>query len=119
MVMYSMIKALEEDIGKNVRLHFWDDKGDFNMEGKILELIHDKRVLVFEHAPQEAVRMNVTISRINLEGIIMRSIDHLKMTEKERKKRVKENAVALVPCPECGAKIYMVDSTKRPFKDLK
>ena len=109
MVMWEFLKSLDDDIGKDVRIQFWDDRGDFAFDGKIVALTGDRRIMIFEHNPFEAEKMNAKRSKINLEAVIIRGVDYLTMPTVKKMKTVEEKALGSVACPQCKTKIHIVN----------
>ena len=109
MVMYEFIKSLREDVGKDVRIQFYDEKGDYAFDGKIESMSSDGRIMLFAHNPMDAEKMNSTYSKINLGAVIIRGVDYLDMPTLAKMKQVKQEAIATLPCPKCRTPIFMVN----------
>lgn len=109
MVMWEFLKSLEGDVGKDVRLQFYDERGDYTFDGKIQSLSGDRKIMIFEHEPVEAERMNSKYSKLNLSAIIVRGVDYLTMPTAEKMKKIKKDAFAQIPCPKCKTPIFLVE----------
>jgi len=107
--MYEFIRSLRDDIGKDVRMQFFDERGDFTFDGKIESISSDGRILIFAHNPLEAEKMNAKQSKINLSAVIIRGVDYLTMPTVDKMKKVEKDAIAKIPCPSCKTRIFILN----------
>jgi len=103
--MFDFMRILKELVGRRVSLNFSranndESRGSYMWLGTILEIKNNDRVLVFQHLPREARRMQIEKSYLNLDATIIWSIDLLSEDYEEE---------IYVTCPKCKTKFSVTE----------